>query len=87
MTDGIVVIVPLVDAVKTTSNQIERGGVDVSLQCMITEKLNGCFKVRLIDANEKGANFALVDGKGEIVGTSAMTPVDQNPQHRTVIRV
>lgn len=76
--DGIVINVPLVDSVNTSSEEIKQGDVYISFQCMATGKLNHCFNVRLTNVNEKEANLTLVDDQGKIITTSTTNPVDRN---------
>ncbi|CAF1274578.1 unnamed protein product [Adineta steineri] len=71
--DDIIVSVPLVDTVKTTSDEIKQNNIYVSYQCMDTEKLKGCFKLKLTNANEKEAEFALVDNEGNTIATTTTT--------------
>ncbi|CAF1186526.1 unnamed protein product [Adineta steineri] len=71
--DDIIVSVPLVDTVKTTSDEIKQNNIYVSYQCMDTEKLKGCFKVKLTNVNEKEAEFALVDNEGNIIASKTVT--------------
>ena len=68
--DGTVAYVPLLDKVDTTDDEIKEGGVDIGFQCMATEKLKGCFKVKLTGANRKTATFALVDKEGKTVASA-----------------
>ncbi|CAF4178728.1 unnamed protein product, partial [Adineta steineri] len=71
--DDIIVSVPLVDTVKTTNEELKQNDIYVSYQCMDTEKLKGCFKVKLTNANEKEAEFALVDNEGNIIASKTAT--------------
>ena len=65
-----IVSVPLANVINTTREEIEKGDVYVSLQCMKTEQLSGCFKVRLTSMDKDEATFALVDQAGETVGAA-----------------
>ncbi|CAF1421888.1 unnamed protein product [Adineta steineri] len=84
--DDIIVSVPLVDIVKTTSDEIKQNDIYVSYQCMDTEKLKGCFKVKLTNVNEKGAEFALVDNEGNTIATATTTanPPESNKQRACI---
>ena len=73
----IVASVPLLDAVNTTSQEIEQ-----DVQCMATEKLTGCFKVRLTGTDKQNAHLALVDGKPNTIANSEATPRDNSSQAR-----
>lgn len=70
--DGIFAFYSFADELDATDEEIAAGDVYTGFQCMETEKLNGCFKVRLTYANETLVTFALVDKEGTIVATSKM---------------
>lgn len=63
----------LADSVKATSDQIKEGDVYAAVQCVAAQQLEGCFKVRLADVNDKEATFALVDKDGKTVATKTTT--------------
>lgn len=71
--DGTVAYVPLLDNVTTTDEEIATGEVYTGFQCMDTEKLKGCFKVRLSGGSENEADFELVDKEGKTVAKSRIT--------------
>ena len=49
---------------------------------MATEKVTGCFKVRLTGTDKQNVHLALVDGKGNTIAISKTTPSDNSSQAR-----
>ncbi|CAF3963732.1 unnamed protein product [Rotaria sp. Silwood1] len=76
--DGDVAAVPLItdSTLNVTSEEIEKGEVYTTLQCMKTKRFNGCYRVRATGLlkTKKGLSVSLVDKDNKVIGNSEMVP-------------
>lgn len=70
---GVIVGAPLSKTIDTTSKQIENGEVYVGVQCVSTEKINGCFKVRLAGADKRGIKLDLINNDGTVLASKTVS--------------
>ena len=75
--NSVVASVPLTQKqeLRVTSDQLAKGQVYLSIQCMKTQALSGCYRVRATGLVQKGTalGVSLVDAGGKTVASSTVT--------------